>query len=214
MTLKIHAFPASPRAFKVLAFAAHIGVPYEFVLCDLTKGAQRAPEFTALNLNQRMPVLEEDGWSLWESNAIVQYLSDKKPEAGLIPAGARGRADVNRWMFWESAHFDQACAILIFERFVKGLFGRGAPDPVEVEKGLAQFNRAAQVLDAHLKGRKFLCGDALTAADFAVGAPLIMAEPAQFPLEAYGEIRRWYAQLAALPGWQKALAMGRMPAAA
>ncbi len=44
MSLKIHAFPASPRAFKVLSFANHIGVPYEFVLCDLTKGAQKSPE--------------------------------------------------------------------------------------------------------------------------------------------------------------------------
>ena len=214
MSLKIHAFPASPRAFKVLSFANHIAIPYEFVLCDLTKGAQRSPEFTALNLNQRMPVLEEDGWSLWESNAIVQYLASKKPELGLLPADGHARADVNRWMFWESAHWDSACAILIFERFVKGFFGRGGPDPVEVEKGLTNFNRAAKVLDQHLKGRKFLCGDALSAADFSVGAPLIMAEPASLPLDDYPEIRRWYASLAALPAWQKTLAMAQMPAAA
>lgn len=214
MSLKIHAFPASPRAFKVLAFAEHSGIPYEFVMVDLTKGAQRSPEFTALNLNQRMPVLEEDGWCLWESNAIVQYLATKKPESSLLPKDERARADVSRWMFWESAHWDQACAILIFERFVKGFFGGGAPDPVEVEKGLKQFHRAASVLNQHLTGRKYLCGDQLTAADFAVGAPLIMAQPAQFPLEAYPEIRRWYAQLAALPAWQKVQAMGQMPQAA
>jgi glutathione S-transferase len=214
MSLKIHAFPPSPRAFKVLSFAEHIGVDYEFVLCDLTKGAQKSAEFTALNLNQRMPVLEEDGWSLWESNAILQYLAEKKPASVMLPKDGHARADVNRWMFWESAHWDRACAILIFERFVKGFFQGGAPDPKEVEKGLAQFNRAASVLDRHLKGRKFLCGDALTAADFAVGAAMIMAEPAGFPLESYGEIRRWHAQLAALPAWQKALAMGQMPRAA
>ena len=132
MRLKIHAFPASPRGFKALCFANHIGIDYEFVLCDLTKGAQRSPEFTALNLNQRMPVLEEEGWSLWESNAILQYLATKKPDAGMLPEDARGRADVSRWMFWESAHWDQACAVLVFERFVKGAFGLGAPDPKEV----------------------------------------------------------------------------------
>jgi glutathione S-transferase len=214
MTIRIHAFPLSPRAFKVLAFANHIGVPYEFVLCDLTKGAQRSPEFTRLNLNQRMPVLEEDGWSLWESNAIIQYLATKKPELNLLPKDERGRADVARWMFWESAHWDSACAILVFERFVKQAFGRGAADPVEVEKGLAQFNRAAKVLDEHLKGREFLCGDRLTVADFSVGAALIMAEKAQFPLEPYGEIRRWYASLSALPAWQKTLAAQQLPQAA
>jgi glutathione S-transferase len=214
MSLRIHAFPASPRAFKVLAFAEHSGIAYEFVMVDLSKGAQRTPEFTALNLNQRMPVLEEDGWSLWESNAIVQYLATRKPELGFLPKDERGRADVSRWMFWESAHWDPACAILIWERFVKGFFGRGGPDPAEVEKGLVQFHRAASVLNQHLAGRKYLCGDKLTVADFAVGAPLIMAQPAQFPLEEYAEIRRWYAQLAALPAWQKVQAMGQMPQAA
>jgi len=213
MSLRIHAFPLSPRGFKALVVANHIGIPYDFALVDLTKGAQRSPEFTALNLNQRMPVLEEDGFCLWESNAIIQYLATMKPELGLLPKDERARADVSRWMFWESAHWDQACAILVFERFVKGAFGLGAADPAEVEKGLAQFNRAAKVLDQHLKGRKFLCGDRLTVADFSVGAALIMAEKAQFPLEPYGEIRRWYAQLTALPAWQKTLA-GSMQAAA
>jgi glutathione S-transferase len=214
MSLKIHAFPASPRAFKVLSFANHIGLDYELVVVDLTKGAQRSPEFTALNLNQRMPVLEEDGFCLWESNAIVQYLATKKPELGLLPKDERARADVSRWQFWESSHWDSSCATLIFERFVKGMFGIGAPDPKEVEKGLTNFNRAAKVLDAHLKGRNFLCGDKLSVADFSVGAPLIMAGPAQLPLEDYPEIRRWYAGTSALPAWQKALAMGQMPAAA
>jgi glutathione S-transferase len=213
MSLRIHAFPLSPRGFKALVVANHIGIPYDFALVDLTKGAQRSPEFTALNLNQRMPVLEEDGFCLWESNAIIQYVATMKPELGLLPRDERARADVSRWMFWESAHWDQACAILVFERFVKGAFGLGAADPAEVEKGLAQFNRAAKVLDQHLKGRRFLCGDHLTVADFSVGAALIMAEKAQFPLEPYGEIRRWYAQLTALPAWQKTLA-GSLQAAA
>jgi glutathione S-transferase len=214
VSLKIHAFPLSPRAFKVLSFVNHIGIPYEFVLVDLTKGAQRSPEFSALNLNQRMPVLEEDGFCLWESNAIIQYLATKKPELGLLPKDERARADVSRWMFWESAHWDSSCATLVFERFVKGFFGGGAPDPKEVERGLTNFNRAAKVLDTHLKGRKFLCGDHLTVADFSVGAALIMAEKASLPLEPYGEIRRWYANLAALPAWQKTLANSAAMAAA
>ncbi|MBV9991716.1 MAG: glutathione S-transferase family protein [Alphaproteobacteria bacterium] len=213
MSLRIHAFPPSPRGFKALSFANHIGIDFEFVLVDLTKGAQRTPEFAKLNLNQRMPVLEEDGWSLWESNAILQYLATKKPELGLLPKDERGRADVSRWMFWESAHWDQACAMLIWERFVKGLFGGGPADPAEVEKGLANFHRAAKVLDQHLKGRDFVCG-ALTCADFALGSPMILAEPAGFPLEDYAEIRRWYGRLAALPAWSKTQAMGQMPAAA
>lgn len=208
MSLKIHAFPLSPRGFKALCFANHIGIDYEFVFCDLRKGAQRTPEFTALNLNQRMPVLEEDGWSLWESNAILQYLATRKPEAGLLPRDERGRADVARWMFWESAHWDQACAILVFERFVKQVFQNAGPDEKEVEKGIAQFHRAGKVLDGHLEGRRYLCNDTLSIADFAVGAALIMSDMAQFPLEDYAQIKRWFAQLTALPAWQKTREMG------
>jgi len=214
MTIKLHAFPLSPRAFKVLFTAHQLGIAYEFVLVNFATQDQKKPGFTAMNPNQRMPVLDHDGYHLWESNAIVQYLASLKPESGYLPADLKQRMDAVKWQFWESAHWDPACAILVWERFVKGMFGRGEPDPVEVEKGLAQFHRAAKVLDAHLKGRKFLCGDHLSVADFSVAAALIMAEKAQFPLEEYGEIRRWYAGLSALPAWQKTLADSQAMAAA
>ena len=59
------------------------------------------------------------------------------------------------------------------------------------------------MLDAHLRGRAYVCGDRLTLADFALAADLTMAEPAQLPLEGYGEIRRWAGRLADLPAWQR-----------
>jgi glutathione S-transferase len=215
MTIKLHAFPHSPRAFKVLAVAHHLGVDYEFSFCDLTKGATRTPEFAPLNPNLKMPVLEENGFKLWESNAIIQYLAEKKPEAGLLPADAQARADVARWMFWESTTWDAACAILAFERGVKPLLGLGEPDPAEVERGLSAFNAAAAILDAHLKGRDFIAGDRLSLADFAVAADLILEPFVQVPLAPYAEIRRWGATMAQLPGWQAALALqnGRLAAA-
>jgi glutathione S-transferase len=207
MKLTLHVFPPSPRAFKVLVVAHHLGLDYQLSLCDLTKGDQKSAAYTAINPNQRMPSLEEDDFKLWESNAIIQYLAIKKPESGLLPADERGRADVARWQFWESTSWDPACAILVFERVIKAFFGRGAPDPTEVEKGLQKFHHAAKVLDAHLRGRTYICGNRLTLADFAIGADLTMAEPAQLPLEGYGEIRRWAAILADLPAWQRTRAM-------
>ena len=203
MSLTLHAFPPSPRSFTVLAVAHQLGLDYKFALCDLTKGDQKSAPYTALNPNQRVPSLEDGDFKLWESNAICQYLAMKKPEAGLLPSDERVRADVARWQFWESTTWDPACAILVYERAVKRFFGGGAPDPVEVEKGLKRFNAAASVLNGHLKGRKHICGDQLTLADFAIGSDLTMAEHAQFPLENYSEIRRWNAMLAELPAWKK-----------
>jgi glutathione S-transferase len=85
---------------------------------------------------------------------------------------------------------------------------------VAVAKGTEMFHRAASVLDGQLKGRTFVTGDTLTLADFSLGAPLNYAEPGRFPIQPYGEIRRWHASLMALPAWQKTMAQSALPAAA
>ena len=85
MSLKLHVFPPSPRAFKVLFAANQLGVDYDLQFINLFKGEQNSPEYRALNPHGRMPTLEDDGFVLWESNAIVNYLASKKPEAGLLP---------------------------------------------------------------------------------------------------------------------------------
>jgi glutathione S-transferase len=213
MSLKIHAFPLSPRNFKVLFVANHLGLDYEFSFCDLRKGAQKEAPFTAINLNQKTPALEDGGFKLWESNAMIQYLASKKP-GELSPLDDQGRCDVLRWQFWESTTWDSALAILAFERLVKGLFGMGPPDPAEVEKGLTRFNAAARILDAHLRGRDYVAGERLSLADFSIGSGLILTEPAQLPLEPYAEIRRWGARMSALPAWKATLAMQQAPAVA
>ena len=114
--MKLYAYPPSPRAFKVLALANYLDLDYEFKLVDLTKGEHLRPEFAALNPKARMPVLEDDGFVLWESNAILQYLAALKPDSGLLPDDLRPRADVTRWQFWESANWDPACSTIGFER--------------------------------------------------------------------------------------------------
>ena len=214
MTLKIHAFPLSPRGFKALVVANHVGADYEFCFLDLTKGAQAAPEYAALNPNKKMPTLESGDFALWESNAIISYLAATHPNAGLLPSNERERADVTRWLFWDLSTWDPACATLIFENFVKGLFRGEGPDSAEVQKGMDKFNFAAAILDAQLKGKRFLRGNDLCVADFALAAPLIAAQQAKFPLEAYPEIRRWAAAMADLPAWRKTLAMQAQSAAA
>jgi glutathione S-transferase len=214
MPLKIHAFPRSPRNFKPLLVADYLGLDYELCFCDFTIGAQRTEAYAAINPNRKAPALEHDEFKLWESNAIIQYLATLKPEAGLMPRDPRAQADVLRWMFWDTSTWDPACAILAFERLVKGAFGMGEPDPVEVEKGLAKLAAAAEVLDAHLKGRRFICGDDVTLADFAIASALTLWAPAQLPLEPYGEIRRWAGTMMALPAWERTQALQGAPAAA
>jgi len=204
--MRLHVFPPSPRASKVLSLAYHLDLDFELKLVHLFKGENKTPAYRALNLNEKMPVLEDGSFVLWESNAILFYLASKRPASGLWPSGVQAQADVLRWMTWEAAHWTPACTPMAFERVVKKLAGLGDPNPAEVARGEQEFHRFAPVLDAHLRGHRWLVGDPLTIADFAVGSALILAASGQFPLEKYSEITRWYAGLAALPGWQKALA--------
>jgi glutathione S-transferase len=213
--IELYVFPPSPRAFKVMAIANHLGIDTDLRIVDLLKGEQKAPEYAALNPNMRMPTLKDGDYVLWESNAIGQYIAGKKPGSGLLPSDERARLDVTRWQFWDLAHWDPTCATFIFENVVKSVVLKGGePDAAALAKGAEAFHRAAKVLDGQLKGRKFVTGDALTLADFSLGAPLNLADMARFPLEPYGEIRRWYATLRALPAWQKTLAQCALPAAA
>src|SRR2546428_8065703 len=215
MTIELYVFPPSPRAFKVMAVANHLGLDYEIRFLDLPKGTHKTPQYAALNPNMRMPTLRDGDFVLWESNAINQYLALRRPESGLFPADERARLDVTRWQCWELAHWDPACAVFAFEYVAKPLvLGIKEPDQAALAKGTEAFHRAAKVLDGHLAGRNFVSGDALTLADFSLGSALNLAEMAHYPIEPYGEIKRWYATLAALPAWKKTLAQSALPAAA
>jgi len=214
MTIELYVFPPSPRAFKVMAVANHLGIDWTLRIVDLVKGDQRSPEFAALNPNMRMPVLKDGDYVLWESNAIGQYLAGKKAGSGLLPADEKGRLDVTRWQFWDLAHWDPACAVFIFENVIKSaVLKSGEPDPAAISKGSESFHRAAKILDGQLKGKNFVIGDHLTLADFSLGAVMNLASMAKFPVEPYTEIARWHGILRSLPAWQKTLAQCAIPTA-
>ena len=207
MTIELYVFPPSPRAFKVMALASYLEIPYKLGMVDFRKGEQRSPAYAKLNPNMKMPTLVDGDFVLWESNAILQYLASLRPESGLLPRDERARIDVTRWQFWDLAHWDPACAVFVFEYVAKKIvLGIDKPDPTALEKGMEPFHRVAGVLEQQLTGKRYVTGDALTVADFSLGAAMTMAVPAHYPLERYGEIRRWYASLAAMPAWQRTLA--------
>ena len=201
--MKLIGFPPSPNTWKVRAVAAHLGMPLEFELVDLTKGASHTPDYLALNPTGRTPVLIDGDFKLWESNAIMQYLASQKPNA-LWPDDARARADIMRWQSWSLAHFGkEGCEPLLFQRIVKQILNLGAPDEAIVAKGLECFNKEAAVLDAHLAKQPYLVGNDLTLADFSVSCPLFYAERAGLPLAPYANVKDWFARVSALPCWQE-----------
>ena len=202
--MKLYYFPYSHNSRKVLAVIHHLGLAPTLQMVDLVKGEQLTPEFIRLNPNHKTPTLEDGNFVLWESNAIMQYVAAITPENTLWPAEPAMQADISRWQCWQLAHWDgQACDILLFERALKALLGQGEPDPAAVAKAEANFHRYAAVLNGHLTGRQWLVGERVTLADFAVAASLMHAAVGRFPLEGYGEIRRWYDGVARLEAWER-----------
>lgn len=205
--MKLHVLPPSPRAFKVIALKNHLGLECAIEVVDLGRDAHLMPEYGSLNPNRKMPVLDDDGFVLWESNAILFYLASKKPESGMWPTEPRRQADVMRWLSWEAAHWDQQVVGQIGNELVsKMVLRQGPPDPARIADGKRQFDRFAPVLDDALSDRKWLTGDALTIADFSIGTWMPSIQRMELPIASSTNILRWYESLAALPAWRDATA--------
>ena len=93
----------------------------------------------AKNPNGKVPILEDGDFVLWESTAMLAYIAAKAGRTDLAPTTPRERAEVDRWTAWQGAHFGPAIRKVSFERIVKKLVGRGAPDEAVVKAGIAEF---------------------------------------------------------------------------
>jgi len=189
----------NPR--KVCAVARHLDVAVEFVRVDLTRGDTRTPAFLALNPNGKVPLLQDGDLCLWESNAIMCRLSDRA-SADLWPHDDR-QIEVLRWLFWDASHFGRYAGRLYFEHIIKpAILGKTDPDAPAVAEALDYFRTYAAILDSHLADRRYVVGDSLTVADFALAITLPYAEKARLPLADFPAIARWHDRLNALPAWR------------
>jgi glutathione S-transferase len=200
--MKLYFHPLSGNSRRVLLVATHLDVPLERVVVDLTKGEQREAPHLQRNPNGRVPVLDDDGFVLWESRAIMQYLAENTPGQTLLPADPRGRAEVNRWMYWCAAHMAPANTVLVLENFVKARLGQ-TPDPAEIARGEKLVAQCAPVLDAHLAGRTWVAADRLTLADFSLASSFALAGPARLPIAEFANLRAWLGRVQELDAWQR-----------
>lgn len=191
-----------PNPRRPCAVARYLDLPVDFVRIDLTKGEQRRPDFLALNPNGKVPALEDGDVRLWESHAIMAYLS-VKAGSDLWPSDPLEQIEVLKWLNWDTAHFSRHAARLYFECYLKGRLVPGEPDQSEIDEATGFFKRFAGVLDAHLKGRRHILGDRLTIADFGLAAFLPYAEEAGLPLEGCDEVRRWHGALTEIEAWRE-----------
>lgn len=187
----------NPR--KACAAAKFLKAPVDLVFVDLAKGEQRTETFRQLNPNAAVPVLQEDGGTLWEANAIMCRLSDIVG-SDFWPVDDR-QVDVMKWLSWDSAHFTRFGGTLYFEKLVRPAIGLGDPDARIVEQATAAFRRSARIFDDHLRHSRWAAGETPTVADFALGAALPFAAPAEIPVGDFLNVSRWYERLCGLDGW-------------
>jgi glutathione S-transferase len=134
--MKLYLFPPSARVLGIVALKNHLALDCEIRSIDLGRGDQLTPDYIALNPNKKMPTLEDDGLVLWESNAILFYMSAKCPVRSLWPSDVKGQADVLRWLAWQSAHWDaESVGMVTYEKNSKAVLGIGPANPDFVARG-------------------------------------------------------------------------------
>lgn len=201
--MRLYYHPLSTCSRRVLMTADLLGIPLDLCVVDLAQGQQHSPAFLHLNPNHKVPVLDHDGFVLWESYAIMQYLADTFPDPSIYPTDRQARADVNRWLFWCGQEFMPGVALLNWEHSIKQMAGAGFADPSEVARGERLFRAAAKILDEHLGGQDWICSSGLSLADIALGAPLADQDRARLPVQEFPHLQRWFGQVRQLEAWTR-----------
>lgn len=197
--MQLYGYFRSGNTRKVRLCLAEFGVSYEMVTVDLSTGAQRAPEYLRVNPNGVVPALVDGDLVLWESSAILLYLAEKYPQAGLLPQALAERARVYKWLVWQPATFNPPRQRLVAE------LAKSAPtqDAQAIATLRATIERNLEILAEAVAGADYLLGR-YTLADLVMVPHLAALHESGFALP--GTLRRYLDRLTARPAWQAILA--------
>ena len=206
--MKVFGHPASTCTRKVLCTLAEKGASFEFVKVDITKGEQRSPEHLARQPFGVVPALDDDGFALYESRAIVRYLDATLPGVSLTPADAKARALMEQWISVEHSYFSPHAMKAVLNIWYASMQGK-EPDGDVVAKGLADSTRALDVLERNLAGKDYLVG-AFSLADISYAPYLQYLEDMRINaiVTERPNVLAWWKRVSARPAWQKAIGKG------
>jgi glutathione S-transferase len=217
--MKLHVVVGSPNCRRVQAAVNHLGLVIDLEHYDFFSGELRDPSYLTLNPNGLVPVLTVGAFTLWESNAIMQYLADQAGSDMLFPRDPQRRAEVVRWQCWELAHFNRAFGTLALEAVAKPYFNLGTTNQALVDVARDELKRFAAALDRHLAGRRYVAGDALTIADYSIITAEAFKEMIPFDWSPYPNLNAYFDRVRAVEHWSRTAppsmaAVGRRPMAA
>ncbi|MBX9741618.1 MAG: glutathione S-transferase family protein [Beijerinckiaceae bacterium] len=194
----------SINVLKVVLALEEIGLDYERTDAGLSYGVNNTPEYRAMNPNGLVPTIDDDGFVLWESNAIVRYLCAVHAAGRLWPEDPRVRADADRWMDWQTTTLN-SLMVPSFAGLVRTPPEKRNAEAIETSR--SKTDAAVGLLDAKLEGQDYIAGGSYSMADIAL-AP-IMHRWLNMPVERsrYENVARWYANVMARPVSSKVLTL-------
>jgi glutathione S-transferase len=179
---------------KVMWAVGELGLKHERLDAGGTFGGLDTPEFAKLNPNRLVPVIDDNGFTLWESNPIVRYLARTYGWGTLSPSDEQDRARADQWMDWSITTLYQPIIVGLFLPLVRT--ASKDRDMKAVDASIKLAGEKLALLDAQLAGKQFLLGNQLTMADIAVGA--LMYRYYTLPVErpTLPNVEAWCARLA------------------
>lgn len=204
--MKLYVLDVSNTSRPVRALVAEHKLPVEIVSLDFYKGEHASPPYTDINPNGLVPTLvDDDGFVLTESSAIMKYLADKF-DLPLYPKGLRERAKVNELMDWFNTGFyrDYAYNVVYPQIYAHHKRPDDSTQKGTIEWGKANTKKWLTVLNDHWlgQGNKFLTGDKLTIADIFGYALLTCGMVTRDEFKDYPNVERWVKTVEALPSWK------------
>lgn len=191
--IKLHRHPLSGHSHRVQLFLSLLGLPFEIVDVDLQKGAHKQPDFLRLNAFGQVPVIEDDGAIVADSNAILIYLATKYGDSRWLPTDPAGASAVQRWLSVAAGPIASGPATA---RLVT-VFGA----TYDAADAIRRSHTLLAVLDRTFAGSSFLVGDRPTIADVACYTYVAHAPEGNVALDDYPNVRGWLARIEALPGF-------------
>jgi glutathione S-transferase len=199
----LYTTPLSANGRKPLAVSHYLGLEPEIRSVNVYQGEGRTREYLAINPLGKVPTLVDGELTLWESNAILQYVCEAYGDYRLWSRDPRERADISRWLFWESAQWQPAMIPVLTARVGHLLLPQVVPAPsADPDWENAQLQPLLTLLDSQLRDRSFLSGDTITLADFSVAGMAMYLRPCGFPFERFTHLDAWYDRIEALEAWQ------------
>jgi glutathione S-transferase len=191
--MKLHYHPLSGHAHRVRLFLSLLGIAHELVPVDLMAGAHKQPAFLQMNRFGQVPVLDDGGVIVSDSNAILVYLAKKHRRADWLPETPEGAAAVQRWLSVAAGQiaFGPAAARLVT------LFGA----KFNAEEVIARAHAILALIDVELESRSWIAAPQPTIADVALYSYIARAPEGNVDLSAYRNVQAWLRRIEALPGF-------------